>query len=230
MVSTFKLPLTSTSQPLQTLKFTMAAPGPNAARQNAPHPHSVLADPTGKYLLAPDLGADMIRIWSIDATTGMLTNCPSLNVTGGTGPRHAVFWDPSNSSPSQNSSTGWVMYVANELANTVSAFSVAYPSNACISFTKQQELSPFPNNAKAPIGTKVAEVHTHGNILYSSNRADKSFSGNDSIVSWTLSETGNMTLKGFTFFIWNVSAYILGQQCGYSPCGRGSNNVQHCHC
>ncbi|KAK3054203.1 hypothetical protein LTR09_004981 [Extremus antarcticus] len=69
-VTAFALPLTSASKPLQELTFTMSAPGPNSARQDAPHPHEVLTDPTGAYLLAPDLGADLIRIWPINPAPG----------------------------------------------------------------------------------------------------------------------------------------------------------------
>lgn len=90
------------------------------------------------------------------------------------------------------------MYVANELANTVSAFSVSYPSSGCPSFTKTQELHPFPNNAAAPSGTKVGEIHVKGNFVYNTNRVDKTFSGNDSVATWNLSSTGVMTFDGLT--------------------------------
>jgi len=39
----------------------------------APHPHHVFTDPTGDFLLVPDLGADLIRINRIDRSTGALT-------------------------------------------------------------------------------------------------------------------------------------------------------------
>jgi 6-phosphogluconolactonase (cycloisomerase 2 family) len=91
-----------------------------------------------------------------------------------------------------------MMYVANELANTVTSFSVSYPSSGCMAFEKQQELSPFPDNADAPSGTKVGEVHVKDNFVYNSNRADGSFSGNDSIATWSLSSTGAMTFQGLT--------------------------------
>lgn len=92
------------------------------------------------------------------------------------------------------------MFVANELANTVSAFKATYPSTAggCITFAQQQSLSPFPNNQAAPSGTKVAEVHTKGNFLYNTNRVDKTFSGNDSVATWSLSSTGTMSFQGLT--------------------------------
>lgn len=178
----------------------MSAPGPNSARQDAPHPHEVLTDPTGAYLLAPDLGADLIRIWPINPSTGILTACPAVSVTAGTGPRHATFWVPTKRTKCRATAPkGTMMYVANELANSVSAFAVTYPSTGgCPTFAKTQELHPFPNNAAAPSGTKVGEIHVKGNYVYNSNRVDKSFSGNNSVATWSLSSTGVMTFDGLT--------------------------------
>ncbi|KAK3054204.1 hypothetical protein LTR09_004982 [Extremus antarcticus] len=91
------------------------------------------------------------------------------------------------------------MYVANELANSVSAFAVTYSATGgCPTFAKTQELHPFPNNAAAPSGIKVGEIHVKGNYVYNSNRVDKSFSGNKSVATWSLSSTGVMTFDGLT--------------------------------
>ncbi|KAK5174263.1 uncharacterized protein LTR77_001343 [Saxophila tyrrhenica] len=199
-VSTFALPLKSSSKPLQELTFAMSAPGPNSARQDASHPHEVLTDPTGSFLLAPDLGADLIRIWSISRNTGALTSCPSLKVTPGTGPRHAAFWSPTPRRAKNGAAapTNLKLFVANELSNIISSFSVTYPSSGCLSFKKMQELSPFPSNAPAPSGTKVGEIHVKGNYLYTTNRADGTFSGNDSVATWKLSSKGVMRFAGLT--------------------------------
>jgi 6-phosphogluconolactonase (cycloisomerase 2 family) len=125
----------------------------------------------------------------------MLTACNPVTVKGGTGPRHATFWMPANASAGSNST---MLYVANELANTVNAFSVSYPASGCPVITLTQSLSPFPNGGSAPSGTKVAEVHTKGSFLYNTNRVDKSFSGNDSITAWSISSTGAISEIGFT--------------------------------
>ncbi|KAK5112738.1 hypothetical protein LTR62_003836 [Meristemomyces frigidus] len=146
-VSTFKLPITSSSVPQQVFTFTMNGHGPNYARQDAPHPHHVVLGPNGSFIYSPDLGADQIRVWSINHTTGNLTSCPSYMVPGGTGPRHATFVVVQNGARI-------VMYVANELANTISVTALKFPSNgACPTFQPLETLSPFPNNATAPIAT-----------------------------------------------------------------------------
>lgn len=50
---------------LQNFPFTLTAPGTNPARQEAPHPHEALVDPTDSFIVVPDLGADLIRVFSI---------------------------------------------------------------------------------------------------------------------------------------------------------------------
>ncbi|KAK3069758.1 hypothetical protein LTR53_011653 [Teratosphaeriaceae sp. CCFEE 6253] len=176
-VSTFALPLTSLSEPQQAFTFTMSAPGPNSARQDAPHPHEVVLGPNGDFLYAPDLGADVIRVWSVEKSTGTLTACPAVKVPGGTGPRHAAF---------KKMNGRMMVYVANELANTITVSRVTYPSGGCPKFLPVESLTPFPNNATAPSGTKVAEVHIQGAHLYATVRNDKAFSGNDSVATFAL--------------------------------------------
>lgn len=172
----------------------MNGKGPNAARQDAPHPHEVLVDPTGAYLIAPDLGADLLRIYTITPSSGQLTSCLNYKVPGGTGPRHATFKILPNGQT--------IMYVANELANSVSIFRVTYPSGGCLSLLPLESINPFANNATAPSGTKVAEVRVLNNNLYTAVRVDKLFSGNDSMATFSIdSSTGQVD------FVNNVNAW-----------------------
>ncbi|TVY86954.1 putative 6-phosphogluconolactonase, partial [Lachnellula willkommii] len=50
---------------LQNFQFTLSAPGTIPDRQDAPHPHEALVDPTDQFIVVPDLGADYIRVFSI---------------------------------------------------------------------------------------------------------------------------------------------------------------------
>ncbi|KAK6219272.1 hypothetical protein LQW54_002260 [Pestalotiopsis sp. IQ-011] len=181
-LTTFKLPLTSSTQAVQTQKFNMSAPGPNKSRQTAPHPHSVIADPTGKYLIAPDLGADLVRVFSIDATSGQLTACTPGEAGAGDGPRHGTWW-----SPKAGSTDGQMLYTVNELGNSVSAWKVAYGSSGCLTLSKTQTLSTYAAGKTGPTGSKAAEVHVSGNFLYAVNRNDKTFGAKeDSIVTYSI--------------------------------------------
>lgn len=79
--------------------------GPNAARQEAAHPHSVYLTPNGKYLAVCDLGMDAVFLYPFDKTEGLgepvRINCPA-----GSGPRHIAF-------------TERYMYIVCELSNEV---------------------------------------------------------------------------------------------------------------
>ncbi|KAJ0116037.1 hypothetical protein J7T55_004982 [Diaporthe amygdali] len=167
----------------------MSAPGPVPSRQDKPHPHSVFVDPTGRFLLSADLGADLIRIFSIDASSGKLTNCPAAATGPGDGPRHGVFW----TSPSGTTS----LYIVNELAGSVTSWTVATPTAAgsCLSLSKMQSVSTYPAGKTAPVGSKSAEVHISGNFVYATNRNDQSFgSQQDSAATFAIdTATGKIT-------------------------------------
>jgi 6-phosphogluconolactonase (cycloisomerase 2 family) len=173
---------------LQKEKFTMSQPGPVASRQNAPHPHAIFKDSTGLNLLAPDLGADLIRIFSVDTSSGKLTACPAAQAGAGDGPRHGAWW-----APTAGTTKGQMLYTINELSNTVSAWTVKYSTNGCLSLTKTQTLSVFtpgktPAAQKQP--TKAAEVRVAGNFLYASVRNDQSFgSQQDSLATYSIDAT-----------------------------------------
>jgi 6-phosphogluconolactonase (cycloisomerase 2 family) len=78
--------------PLDTFgPYDLTGPNPNPARQDAAHSHGVHVDPTGAFLVSPDLGNNFIRIFTIKSATGALTTCPEPSVGAGAGPRHATF-------------------------------------------------------------------------------------------------------------------------------------------
>lgn len=187
-LTTYKLPLSSSTKPLSTQKFTLAQKGPNS-RQDVAHPHEALLDPTGKFLLVPDLGADLIRIFSIDANSGALTSCGAGKADPGDGPRHGeFFWTKSDSAQPQ------ILYTLNELGNSVSSWTITY-SSSCISLTKLQTLSTYAPGTKGGPTTKAAELRVFGNFLYAANRADQTFgSQKDSIATYTIDPaTGKIT-------------------------------------
>jgi 6-phosphogluconolactonase len=70
--------------------------------------HEVVVDPTGHYLLAMDLGRDTVFVYTLDATTGKLSQHGKTAFPAGTGPRHLVFHP-----------AGQFAYLAGENGNTV---------------------------------------------------------------------------------------------------------------
>lgn len=159
----------------------MSGPGPDPSRQDRPHPHAVFPDPTGSFLLSPDLGADLLRIFRIDATTGQLTPCPAAASSPGFGPRHGEFWSSSVSNASK-------LFVANELDNSLSAWDFA-EQDGCLTLTEGQTLPTYPANVTAPEGSKAAEIHIAGDFVYVTNRGDQTFGEReDSVATYTVDE------------------------------------------
>jgi hypothetical protein len=102
---------------LQTFPFTMSAPGPDPDPQNAPHPHEALVDPTDSFIVVPDLGADLILVFSIDPKTSNLTESTQFKAPPGSGPRHGAFLATDNCT---------YFFLHSELANTVTSYKVTY--------------------------------------------------------------------------------------------------------
>ncbi|KAL4932590.1 lactonase family protein [Aspergillus undulatus] len=200
-VSTYALPLTDDAAPLQVFEFTLAEPGANPDRQEAPHPHQALLDPTGTFVLVPDLGADLVRVFSIDKSSGELVSCPPLNYTIGGGPRHGVFWSGPDESaairgrraPGRPSAPGSTLYVAGELNGEVEAFAVSYPSTGCLSFEQIGAEVPYPEDL--PEGASLAETRLVGDNLYVSVRRDDAFDGADSLARLSRTEDGSIAFE-----------------------------------
>ncbi|MGW0394348.1 lactonase family protein [Streptomyces sp. NPDC003042] len=78
--------------------------GLDADRQDRPHAHQVLPDPSGRWVLSVDLGTDSVRVCSLDPATGALRLHAETVLRAGTGPRHLAFHPD-----------GEVIYVLHEL-------------------------------------------------------------------------------------------------------------------
>ncbi|KAJ5766740.1 uncharacterized protein N7511_004356 [Penicillium nucicola] len=164
----------STGRLAQTQTFTYQIPGPGPVpdRQDASHPHGAIVDPTGRFVLVPDLGMDRIHIFKISPSNGHLQPQSPLLVKPGSGPRHAVFWTPNTESASGNDT---VLYLVSELGNTLSAFKTRYTQKG-LAFTKFFEENSYGGEA-APDGSKVSGIQiTPGNDhIVVSNRGDATF-------------------------------------------------------
>ncbi|KJZ72258.1 hypothetical protein HIM_08299 [Hirsutella minnesotensis 3608] len=111
--------------------FELKQPGPKP-QQNEAKPHQTLVDPTGKFLVAPDLGADLIRIFALGAPTGnssspqnnqekLLRPLEPAKVDAGSGPRHAAFAVADNKT---------YLYVVTELSSELMGFRVLYDAGS----------------------------------------------------------------------------------------------------
>lgn len=178
--------------------------GPNS-RQDKPHPHAGIPDPTGDYLLVLDLGADLVRIFTINQTSGELTACGAGVADAGSGPRHGVFW---------SSSSYKKFYTVNELGNSVTAWALSYPSSGCPTLVKNQTLSTYAEGVVPGNTTKAAEIHIRDNFLYVSNRADETFgTEQDSLVTYTIDPTsGDISwLEASSAYAWYPRSFEINK-------------------
>ncbi len=78
---------------VSTLKATGSGPH---RRQTSPHAHGAVIDPSGRYALVADMGADRVFVYDFERNTHRLsadgsTSTRSFLVPAGSGPRRAVF-------------------------------------------------------------------------------------------------------------------------------------------
>ncbi|KAF2166989.1 hypothetical protein M409DRAFT_54747 [Zasmidium cellare ATCC 36951] len=160
----------------QVFPFTMPHPGPVADRQNGPHPHETILDPTEQYLVVPDLGADLVRVFSWDQDTSDLTPLEPLKAAPGSGPRHGAFWNPYGLGCATGCPT--YFYVVSELAGTVTGYEVTYkPNRGGLSFREVYKAPSYGILTEGKI-TLPSEVHVSPDSQYLviANRNDSTFS------------------------------------------------------
>lgn len=153
------------------------ATGPNAKRQEAPHAHSILPDPSGEYALSADLGLDRVLVYRFDAAGRRLVPRPEGDAVlhPGAGPRHLAFHPRLP-----------LVYVANELDNTVST--LRWRDGA---LSVDETVPPQPMLPAGWSGaSQAADIHVDpaGRTLYVSNR------GHDSIAVFAIArDTGALS-------------------------------------
>jgi 6-phosphogluconolactonase (cycloisomerase 2 family) len=65
--------------------------GPHPTQQKGAHPHQLVFDPSGHWLMVPDKGGDAIHTVQFNELTGSMELVDSLATAPMTGPRHMVF-------------------------------------------------------------------------------------------------------------------------------------------
>jgi len=156
-------------------EFHNSGQGPNRERQEGPHMHMVLTDPRAKFTYSCDLGTDEVLVYPFSKSKGEPDLRQPLRVKSraGSGPRHAAF-----------NPNGKVLYVDNEMTNTVSVFNVDSNTGG---LTEVQNISTLPEGMGSH-GSRTAEIacHPNGKWLYVSNR------GHDSIVCFAIGRDGKL--------------------------------------
>jgi 6-phosphogluconolactonase len=142
----------------------------NVDRQQGPHAHCIVLDPTNRFAYTCDLGTDKIMSFRFDRQRGKLiaNERPWVAVKPGAGPRHLTF-HPS----------GKYAYLINEMHLTVSAFAVDRIRGNLI---EMQTLPTLPREPTAADSGADIHISPDGRFLYCSNR------GHDSIAAFGIDQ------------------------------------------
>ncbi|KAK2595324.1 hypothetical protein QQS21_006981 [Conoideocrella luteorostrata] len=184
---------------VQTETYHLRHPGPISDRQEASHPHETFLDPTGNYIVVPDLGADKIYVYAIIEPANLKLKALSpINVKPGSGPRHVNF-------AVRNGKT--FMYLVTELANTIVGYDVTYPSGS-INFKELFTIGTHGAGKPVPEKAAAAEVAVSpdSEFLIVSSRNETAMSipnfdiknstriPSDTLINFSIdAQTGNLT-------------------------------------
>ncbi|PWW76193.1 putative isomerase YbhE [Tuber magnatum] len=179
----------------QNFTYTLNKPGRVPDRQEGPHPHQAIMDPTGEYVIVPDLGADRVRVYNAKSST-TIKELESIKTPDGFGPRHAVFYPVGNAKPTH-------LFVVGELSNSIITFKISCAGGqlkakeiATISTFGTQSV---PTGPPAPIAAEIA-LSPDGKYLYVSNRGDKTQAGGtqDSIATFSVASDAKLAFMQLT--------------------------------
>jgi 6-phosphogluconolactonase (cycloisomerase 2 family) len=173
-------------------------PGPNRIEQASSHPHQIVFDLSGKFVVVPDKGLDRVFIFSFDPATGRLTPTEqgSAVARSGSGPRHAAFHP-----------TLPVLFVLNEISSSVTTYYLEAEHGGL----RPVEILPtLPSDYTGENTAAEIAVSAGGRFVYCSNR------GHDSIAMFAADAgTGLLTSIGWVSSRGRVPRFI-----GFDPSHR----------
>lgn len=142
------------------------------------HAHMILADPSGRFVLATDLGQDRIFVWKYDEKTGKLqANDPAfVPFPQGDGPRHFYFHP-----------NGRWFYSIQEEGSTLAVFDY---DAAHGKLTPKQTISSLPAGFAGTNYTSEVLVPPDGKFLYAANRL------HDAIAWFSIGPDGRLKYGG----------------------------------
>ncbi|ONI71055.1 hypothetical protein ALI144C_51855 [Actinosynnema sp. ALI-1.44] len=171
----------------------------------AAHAHQVVSDPSGRWIVAVDLGTDSVYVYGID-NAGKLKLNQQLPLAAGLGPRHLTFHP-----------NGRFAYVLGELRSEVTV--LAWDA-AAGKFTAGQVISTLGGATPPENYPGEIQISPDGRFVYATNR------GHDSLAQFTVCETGKTLTfvsttptggswpRHFTFDPAGTRVYVSNQRAG----------------
>lgn len=152
--------------------------GPNEARQERSHAHSVTPSMSGRTLIVADLGTDNLVTYRL-AANGVLEKLAESPLKPGAGPRHVALHP-----------NGRFVYVMNELDSTVVALTLDEETGV---LDEVNALPAVPDEARDNNHCADIQISPDGRFVYGSNR------GHDSICMFSVDqESGALSPLGYT--------------------------------
>ncbi len=173
-------------------------PGPHKIEQPGSHPHDVVFDPSGRFVLVPDKGLDRVFVFRFDAASGRLSPAEPdcVKTRPGAGPRHLAFHPKLP-----------VVWVLNELDSTVATCRWDAGRGA---LTPIQVVTTLPTDFTGYSTTAEIAVTPDGRFVYCSNR------GHDSVAAYAAdADEGSLTAIG-----WQLTQGRGPRFIGLDPAGR----------
>ncbi len=143
-------------------------------RQTKAYAHHIMADPSGKYVLATDLGADKVFIYKFDPKNGKLTPNPEqefYKTEPGSGPRHLAFHPKKP-----------YLYIVHELNGTLTSCKYNPKTGQIEEINTESNLPADFTGNNYPAAVRV---HPNGQYVYASNRV-----GHNSISVFKITDSG----------------------------------------
>lgn len=182
------------AQAIGVFKYTQATHGPVADRQDAAHIHCAVIDPSNKYVLACDLGDDVILVFPVTPGAGDSVRVPlRVGARPGSGPRHVAFHP-----------NGSFVYCIHEIDCTIDLYdwrmqqgqitptsnerSLGTPTQPVMRLRENSVVSTLAKGASTK-GNTASEIviSDDGRFLYACTR------GEDSIAAYRIDENGYLT-------------------------------------
>ncbi len=154
-------------------------PGPHKVEQQSSHPHDIVFDPSGKFVLVPDKGLDRVFAFRFDGATGRLTPTEQGSVKSrpGAGSRHLAFHPKLP-----------IVWVLNELDSTIATYRFDTERGT---LTPAQVMSTLPTDFTGYSTTAEIAVSPDGRFVYGSNR------GHDSVTIFAANPEGLLSVVGW---------------------------------
>jgi 6-phosphogluconolactonase len=147
------------SEPAQVIQHSGS--GPRTDRQEGPHAHQVVVSPSGRWVLAVDLGTDAVYVYSYESESGRLSAQSHVQLPGGSGPRHLAFHGSGN-----------YFYVLNELSWTVAVCSWDESTGVGEAGPEVPSRAAVDREASDRAWCAAIRVSTDDRFVYAANRID----------------------------------------------------------